>query len=84
MNVPNLDFYSEENGENIKVCVRVRPLNTNENGRGDTKCIDMISNTELLFQNKNIKKNYSYNHIFNEDNSQEEVFYSCSLNVIDE
>ena len=82
MNVPNLDFHGEENGENIKVCVRVRPLNTNEIGRGDSKSLEANSNTEILFQNKNIKKIYSFNQIFNEENSQDEVFFSCSLNVI--
>jgi hypothetical protein len=81
-NIPNLDFNSEEIGENIKVCLRIRPLNVMETSRDDLKCIEESNNTKLHFQNKNINRTYSYNYIFGEKSNQEDVFYSCSMNVI--
>lgn len=81
LGMPNLDFTSEENGENIKVCVRIRPLNMTEQGRGDNKCVESINNATLQFKNKNINRSYNYNVVFAENTSQEDLFYTCSLNV---
>jgi hypothetical protein len=81
-NFPNLDFNSDEIGENIKVCLRIRPLNTQETSRGDTKCVEESKNSNVNFKNKNINRTYTFNSIFNEKSSQEDVFYSCSMNVI--
>lgn len=80
-NTHNLDFNSDILSENIKVCIRIRPLNMTEQGRGDEKCIEFLNNTNLKFKNKNSNRNYSYNIIFNENSSQEDVFYTCSVNV---
>jgi hypothetical protein len=78
---PNLDFNSEELGENIKVCIRIRPLNLTEQGRGDVKCVEYINQNSLNFKNKNIAKGLNYNIVFNEIINQEELFYQCSMNV---
>ena len=79
--VPNLDFSSEDSGENIKVCVRIRPLNMTELGRNDGKCVECVSSNTILLKNKNISKNYRYNIVFGEGTAQDDVFYSCSINV---
>lgn len=50
--IPNLDFNSDETGESIRVCIRVRPMNTMELGRGDSKCVEFLDNNSLLFKNK--------------------------------
>jgi hypothetical protein len=78
---PNLDYFSDEQGENIKVCVRVRPMNMTELGRNDGKSIEIINNKSINLKNKNTNKSYSYDFAFGESTTQEELFYSCSLNV---
>jgi hypothetical protein len=80
--MPNLDFTSEEQGESIRVCVRIRPMNMTETGRGDNKCVEYSNSTTVLFKNKNIMRHYNYNISFGEGATQEDVFYSCSINVI--
>jgi len=50
--MPNLDFTSDDTGESIRVCIRVRPLNVTELGRGDSKCVEFLDNSTLLFKNK--------------------------------
>jgi hypothetical protein len=81
-NFPNLDFTSDEAGENIKVCVRIRPMNLMEQGRGDGRCVEYINTGSLAFKNKNINRNYSFNVVFGEGATQEDLFYTCSINVI--
>jgi hypothetical protein len=80
--MPNLDFTSEEQGESIRVCVRIRPMNMTEIGRGDAKCVEYTNSSTVLFKNKNIQRHYNYNISFGEGATQEDVFYSCSINVI--
>ena len=75
-----MDF-SDGDGENIKVCVRVRPMNMTEAGRGDSKCIEYLNASNLKFKNKTSARNYTYNLVFSEDSSQENLFYSLSLDV---
>jgi hypothetical protein len=77
----SLDYNSDEVGENIKVCVRIRPLNMLESGRGDTKCVEFSNLQTLHFHSKNINKNYSFNCVFHENSAQEEVFTTCGINV---
>ncbi len=81
MGAPNLDYNSDEMGENIKVCVRIRPMNMTEQGRGDGKCVEYLNLSNLQYKNKNINRNYTYNIVFGEGSSQEDLFYACSLNV---
>jgi len=50
--IPNLDFTSDDTGESIRVCIRIRPLNMMELGRGDPKCLELLDNSTLLFKNK--------------------------------
>ena len=77
----SLEYNSDEIGENIKVCIRIRPPNILETGRGDTKCVEYTNLQTLHFHNKNINKNYSFNCVFHENASQEELFTTCSINV---
>ena len=77
----SLDYNSDEIGENIKVCIRIRPLNLLESGRGDSKCVEFSNSQTLHFHSKNINKNYSFNCVFHENTSQEEAFMTCGINV---
>ena len=79
--MPNLDFNSEEQGESIKVCVRIRPMNMTEQARGDSKCVDYQNSSTISFKNKSMHRNYQYNISYGEGSSQEDIFYGCSINV---
>ena len=48
---PNLDFENHDNtSENIKVCIRIRPMNLQEKGRNDMNCVDTVSSNQLIFK----------------------------------
>ncbi len=82
-NNPNLDFdQNSSGGENIKVCLRIRPMNLQEKGRNDMNCIEPVSPTQLVFTNKNNRRSYTYNLVFGPDSTQEDVFYNCSINKL--
>ena len=78
----NLDFENQETSENIKVCLRIRPLNLQEKGRNDMNCIEPVSSNQLLFTNKNSRRSYTYNLVFGPDSTQEDIFYNCSINKL--
>ena len=79
---PNLDFNNDQSSENIKVCVRIRPFSIQEKSRNDIKCIEPASQDQLVFANKNIRRSYTYNLVFGEDSTQEDIFYNCSINKL--
>ena len=79
---PNLDFENQEASENIKVCLRIRPMNLQEKGRNDMNCIEPVSSNQLIFTNKNMRRSYTYNLVFGPDATQEDLFYNCSINKL--
>ena len=79
---PNLNFENQETSENIKVCLRIRPMNLQELGRSDLNCIEPVSSNQLIFTNKNMRRSYTYNLVFGPDATQEDVFYNCSVNKL--
>lgn len=79
---PNLDFENQEASENIKVCLRIRPMNLQEKGRNDMNCIEPVSSNQLIFTNKNMRRSYTYNLVFGPDSTQEDIFYNCSINKL--
>ena len=81
-NQPNLDFENQETSENIKVCLRIRPMNLQEKGRNDMNCIEPVSSNQLIFTNKNMRRSYTYNLVFGPDSTQEDLFYNCSINKL--
>ena len=80
--VPNLDFENHETSENIKVCLRIRPMNLQEQGRNDLNCIEPVSSNQLIFTNKNMRRSYTYNLVFGPETTQEDIFYNCSINKL--
>ena len=80
--VPNLDFENHETSENIKVCLRIRPMNLQEQGRNDLNCIEPVSSNQLFFTNKNMRRSYTYNLVFGPETTQEDIFYNCSINKL--
>ena len=79
---PNLDFDSDTNSENIKVCLRIRPMSIQEKSRNDTSCIEPVSGEQLIFSHKNLRRNYTFNLVFGPDSSQEDVFFNCSIDKL--
>ena len=80
---PNLDFENNNStSENIKVCLRIRPMNLQEKGRNDINCIEPVGPSQLIFTNKNNRRSYTYNLVFGPDSTQEDVFYNCSINKL--
>ena len=79
---PNLDFDSDTNSENIKVCLRIRPMSVLEKSRNDTSCIEPVSGEQLIFSHKNLRRNYTFNLVFGPDSSQEDVFFNCSIDKL--
>jgi hypothetical protein len=79
---PNLNFENHETSENIKVCLRIRPMNLQEQGRNDLNCIEPVSSNQLIFTNKNMRRSYTYNLVFGPDTTQEDIFYNCSVNKL--
>ena len=78
----NLDFENQETSENIKVCLRIRPMNLQEKGRNDMNCIEPVSSNQLIFTNKNMRRSYTYNLVFGPETTQEDIFYNCSINKL--
>ena len=68
--------------ENIQVFLRIRPLNNLETSREDSKCVELANQQMIFFNAKNMSRNYSFNYIFGENSSQEEVFHNSQMDVI--
>jgi hypothetical protein len=55
-NQPNLDFDNDTNSENIKVCLRIRPMSLQEKSRNDIPCIEAVSNEQLILTHKSLRR----------------------------
>ena len=81
-NQPNLYFDSDTNSENIKVCLRIRPMSLQEKSRNDVSCIEPVSNEQLILTHKNLRRSYTFNLVFGQESSQEDVFFNCSMDKL--
>ena len=79
---PNLDFDNDINSENIKVCLRIRPMSLQEKSRNDTSCIEPVSNDQLILSHKNLRRSYTFNIVFAPESSQEDIFFNCSIDKL--
>ena len=79
---PNLDFDNDTNSENIKVCLRIRPMSLQEKSRNDTACIEPVNNDQLILSHKNLRRSYTFNLVFAPESSQEDVFFNCSIDKL--
>jgi len=61
---------------NIRVYCRVRPLNSREKSSEEMsqKCVDVSSLTNIEVGVNTARKEYSFNAVFDENSTQEEVF----------
>ena len=81
-NSPNLDFDNDTNSENIKVCLRIRPMSLQEKSRNDVACIEAVSNEQLILTHKSLRRSYTFNLVFGQESSQEDVFFNCSMDKL--
>ena len=81
-NQPNLYFDNDTNSENIKVCLRIRPMSLQEKSRNDKECIETVSNEQLILTHKHLRRSYTFNLVFGQESSQEDVFFNCSINKL--
>ena len=79
---PNLYFDNDTNSENIKVCLRIRPMSLQEKSRNDVSCIETVSNEQLILQHKNLRRSYTFNLVFGQESSQEDIFFNCSIDKL--
>ena len=79
---PNLDFDNDIDSENIKVCLRIRPMSLQEKSRNDTSCIEPVSNEQLILSHKNLRRSYTFNIVFAPESSQEDIFFNCSIDKL--
>ena len=87
MNVNNESKTSNSNknnfaSENIKVCLRIRPFSKQEENRHDDSCIEKIEEDRVNFYKQSTKRSYSFNLVFGPEDSQEDIFYTCSINKL--
>lgn len=86
-NIDNNNINNDESDSNIKVFIRVRPFNNSEKEMGSEECVKIDNNSILIkiINSKNEKKNefdFNFDKIFGGISSQEEVFNSVALPVI--
>ena len=81
-NQPNLYFDNDTTSENIKVCLRIRPMSLQERSRNDKECIETVSNEQLILTHKHLRRSYTFNLVFGQESSQEDVFFNCSINKL--
>ncbi|CAD8080036.1 unnamed protein product [Paramecium sonneborni] len=65
--------------ENIKVLVRVRPLNERETHLGAHSCVSTTNNSVILYN----KKEYHYDHVLGINSTQEQVFDKIGISTIE-
>lgn len=68
--------------ERIKVAVRIRPKNDKE--LDDESCVKVHGSTINIFDDKNSRTDtFNYDHIFNEESSQETVYAAIGIDSLD-
>ena len=69
--------------DNIKVYLRVRPLNTREQADGNHNLLTKDGNSVSIAKTDEEKKKFTYDHIFGHEDAQTAVFKSIGCNLVD-
>ncbi|XP_031571962.1 kinesin-like protein KIF15 isoform X2 [Actinia tenebrosa] len=76
--------YESNEGDNIKVYVRVRPPAKNlENGVDRQPCVEVTSANTLVLQSKPDPKTFSFDHVADINTMQEEVFGAVGKKIVE-
>ncbi|XP_071848159.1 uncharacterized protein [Apostichopus japonicus] len=74
------DFDPEEGGlSNVNVVVRIRPLSDLERKRSDGSCITAQAPATVVIENNSKSKTFTYNAIFDEHATQEDLLDTCGI-----
>ena len=65
----------------MKVFIRVRPLNDKE--RNTSQCVE-VNGTTIQMRDKEPDHRFSFDHVFNTDTTQDQVYQSVGKEVVDE
>jgi hypothetical protein len=76
-------LFSSSNSNNVKVVVRVRPLNEDEISHGISKCMAVLDPSSVTIETKPESKIFSYDFVVNEDATQESVFLNVAKPIAD-
>ena len=68
--------------DNVRVCVRVRPLNSHEKRSGDRPIIDNLDDQVYLRHHKKTKC-FSFDDVFDNSHSQENIFVNLAKGMIE-
>lgn len=76
-------------GESIRVCLRVRPMNSAESGRGDQCCTLASDSQQCILSSKyllaltarGVSKSYRFNVVLDEHKYQDDTFVLCCIPV---
>jgi len=79
-NMPDVTQLNEyQEGESIRVALRIRPMNSAEIRRGDENCARVINDSTVQIINKASPKHFGFNMSFAERINQQEVFQKCGV-----
>eukprot|EP00697_Spironema_sp_BW2_P012623 gnl/Spiro4/29223_TR14293_c0_g1_i1.p1 gnl/Spiro4/29223_TR14293_c0_g1~~gnl/Spiro4/29223_TR14293_c0_g1_i1.p1 ORF type:complete len:657 (+),score=-29.84 gnl/Spiro4/29223_TR14293_c0_g1_i1:112-1971(+) len=76
------DFQGDNEGEAIKVALRVRPMNSMEQARGDENCIKIVNDTSCQVSIKGQIKHFTFNMCLPERTNQTEAFNRCGVSQL--
>ena len=60
--------------DNVKVAIRIRPLNEREISENTTKCVSIVESKIILLDSKPESRSFTYDNVAGDEVSQEEVF----------
>lgn len=69
--------------DNVKVVIRVRPLNGDEQAFHDSKCVVVTDNNSISIDSKPEPKIFAYDYVVDEDEPQELVFRNVARPIVD-
>lgn len=72
-----------ENSNNVKVVVRVRPLNDDEQNHGTKKCLAVVNTSSVTIDSKPEPKIFNYDYVVSEEETQESVFTNVAKPIAD-
>ena len=74
---------SVKDPNNIKVCLRIRPLNSREQFEGSQNLLETCSNSVLISKGDKEKKKFNYDQVFDQNESQSNVFKTVGCNLVE-
>jgi kinesin family member 5 len=70
-------------GGDVRVVVRVRPLNASEISRGGPRCVATTS-PEVIDLTGNRAETFTFDHVFDDDSTQADVFEYVAKPIVQE